>query len=120
MKTALSALFRLGLLLEDDEGRVTRGEPSVATGHEVGDLAARNYHYEMIERGRASIEACPRDWRDVSALTVCVREDDVADLKERIHRFRELILDACDSSENPEAVYQLNIQLFPLTKPPES
>lgn len=119
VKKALSALLRLGLLVEGDDGQLSRGEPSVTTGHEVSSLAARNYHDQMIERARASIESCPREWRDISALTVCVEHAQIEEIKHRVHRFRELLLDFCDSVESPEAVYQLNIQLFPLTKPPE-
>lgn len=116
---ALDVLFRLGLLVRSDDGEITRGDPSVTTGHEVAALAARNYHHQMINRAHDSIEGCPRDFRDVSALTVCVSMDVVAELKEHTQRFREKMLDLCDRSESPEHVYQLNIQLFPLTKPPE-
>jgi uncharacterized protein (TIGR02147 family) len=119
VQRALEALFRLGLLTKDDDGTISRGEPSVTTGHEVAALAARNFHYQMLERARESIELCDREFRDVSALTVCVNPDVVDQLKDRVHRFREEMLDLCDSSSDPETVYQLNIQLFPLTRPPE-
>lgn len=121
VRQALDALLRLGLLIEADDGTVTRGDPSVTTGHEVAALAARNYHHEMLERAHDSIEACPRDWRDVSALTVCVPTELVPEMKERIHRFREMMLELCDGERerNPEHVYQLNVQLFPLSRPPQ-
>ena len=116
VKSALATLFRLELLVRDDDGRVRRGDPSVTTGHEVAALAARNYHYEMLARARDSVEGCTRDHRDISALTVCVNGETIPLLKERIHRFRETMLDLCDSSDGPDTVYQLNIQLFPLTR----
>jgi hypothetical protein len=49
---------------------------------------------------------------------VCIRSNSLADLKARIRRFREEMLDRCDSEEEPEQVYQLCIQLFPLSQPP--
>ncbi len=116
---ALDALFRLKLLVRKDDGSISRGEPSITTGHEVAALAARNYHYEMLERARGSIEGCSREERDVSALTVCVPATLVEPLKARIHRFREELLELCDSSESPEVVYQLTVQLFPLSKSEE-
>lgn len=114
---ALEALFRLGLLARQADGTISRGDPSVTTGHEVAVLAARNYHYQMLDRARASIEAFGRDQRDVSALTVCVPLELVDDLKARIRRFREELLELCDSSEDPRIVYQLTMQLFPLSDP---
>lgn len=114
---ALESLFRLGLLVRGEHGHISRGDPSVTTGHEVAALATRNYHYEMLDRARDSIESFGRDARDVSALTVCVPTKLVGELKARIHRFREELLELCDSSEDPDVVYQLTVQLFPLSKP---
>jgi hypothetical protein len=76
------------------------------------------YHRQMIERAANARARVPPDERDVSALTVCIQGRSLADLKARIHRFREEMLERCDSEERPEQVYQLCIQLFPLSKPP--
>jgi len=84
----------------------------------VRSILVPAYHRQMIERAASSIETVPRDERDVSALTVCIRASSVADLKERVHRFREEMLDVCDREEDPERVYQLCIQLFPLSAAP--
>ena len=117
-RSALRTLTQLGLLVEDASGRLVRGEPSLTTGHEVRSILVPAYHRQMIERAASSIETVPRDERDVSALTVCIRASSVTDLKERIHRFREEMLDVCDREEDPERVYQLCIQLFPLSAAP--
>ena len=42
--------------------------------------------------------------------------DTVSELKARIQEFRELLLDRCDRDEEPDSVYQINFQLFPLTE----
>jgi uncharacterized protein (TIGR02147 family) len=69
----------------------------------------------MIERAGASVTQVPPDERDVSALTVCIREETLADVKSRVRRFREELLERCDSETEPERVYQLCIQFFPLS-----
>lgn len=115
-ETALKLLFDLELLVRDDNGGVKRGEPSITTGHEVRSLAIGNYHRQMLERASDSITEIPREMRDISALTVCISADKVDDFKERIHDFREQLLDLGDRDEDPQVVYQLNIQLFPLTQ----
>lgn len=71
----------------------------------------------MLERAAESIDIVPRDLRDISALTVCIDRELVPELKRRIHTFREVLLDLCDRDPSPSTVYQLNIQLFPLTDP---
>lgn len=116
-RAALATLEQLGLLVRDG-GRLVRGDPSLTTGHEVRSLLIRAYHRQMIERAGHSIDLVPPEERDVSALTVCVRATSVADLKDRIHRFREEMLERCDSEAQAERVYQLCIQLFPLSAAP--
>lgn len=113
---ALDILFDLELLSRDENGEVVLGEISVTTGHEVRSLAIGNYHRQMLELAAQAITEVPRELRDISALTVCVHPERVEQFKERIHEFREQLLEFGDSEENPEVVYQLNIQLFPLTK----
>jgi uncharacterized protein (TIGR02147 family) len=118
--TALRLLLELGLVERSEDGRLTRGNPSISTGHEVRSLAIGNYHRQMMSRAAESIEAVGRERRDISALTVCIPLDRVSELKDRIQGFREVLLDLCDRSESPEAVYQINFQLFPLSLPDKS
>ena len=115
VQRAMNVLLNLGYIIEH-EGNVERGEPTLTTGHEVRSLAIVNYHHQMIELGAQSIESVDRDWRDISALTMSVRPAQVAELKRRIHEFRESLINLTDSAENPTSVYQLNVQLFPMNQ----
>lgn len=113
---ALELLQRLGLVVRDEEsGRLLRGEAGVSAGHEVATLAARNFHRQMLERASESMLLVPRERRDLSALTVCISPETAQELKEEIHRLRERMMERCDRDETPSEVYQINIQLFPLT-----
>lgn len=114
-RAALVTLENLGLLVKDERGRLVRGDASLTTGHEVRSVVVPAYHLQMIERAGAAVEAFVPEERDVSALTVCIKESSLLDLKAKIRRFREEMLDRCDSEEAPERVYQLCIQLFPLS-----
>jgi uncharacterized protein (TIGR02147 family) len=116
-KEALETLFELGLLVRTAEGRVVRAEPTLSTEHEVRNLGIGNYHRQMLERAGASIELCQREHRDLAAMTVCVSLDTIAELKRRVHEFRERILELCDSDPAPKVVFQINTQIFPLSDP---
>jgi uncharacterized protein (TIGR02147 family) len=115
-KAALATLEKLGLLVRGAAGTLARGEASLTTGHEVRSVVVPAYHLQMIEQAAKAVERVVPEERDVSALTVCIKESTLADLKARIHRFREEMMDRCDSEESPERVYQLCIQLFPLSR----
>lgn len=112
----LKLLLELGLLKRNGQGRLERNEATVHTGHEVRGLAIRNYHRQMLERAAESMSLVRSEHRDISALTVCIEAETVAELKERFHDFHEVLLDRCDRDEKPTAVYQINLQLFPLTE----
>lgn len=115
-RAALETLLKLGLLVRTTGGRLERGEASLTTGHEVRSVVVPAYHLQMIEQAAKAVERVPADERYVAATTVCIKEATLADLKAKIQRFREEMLHRCDSDEEPERVYQLCIQLFPLSK----
>lgn len=114
VKEALEILLELGLVVRQDDGKLSRGEPSLTTGHEVHSLAIGNYHRQMLQRASESIESVPSELRDLGALTVCIEPSSVPEIKQRIHTFREQLLDRCDRDDTPRVVYQINLQFFPL------
>jgi uncharacterized protein (TIGR02147 family) len=113
---SMKLLLSLGLLVRDREsGRVLRGEPTLTTEHEVRSLGAAAFHRQMIERAAESMETVASELRDLAALTVCISPSTVAEVKQRIHQFREALTELCDSDPAGEVVYQLNVQWFPLS-----
>jgi uncharacterized protein (TIGR02147 family) len=113
---AFEMLLELGLLVRGRDGRVTQGEPLVSTGPETRGLHIANYHRMMMERAAESIDQIASADRDISALTVCVGDDGLRRLKERIQRFRRELLELSSLEDDPQQVVQVNFQLFPLSK----
>jgi uncharacterized protein (TIGR02147 family) len=87
----------------------------LTTEHEVSVLGAANFHRQMLQRAAESIDSVPARARDLAALTVCVSARTAAEVKKRIHEFRETLTELCDAETDGETVYQLNIQWFPLS-----
>jgi uncharacterized protein (TIGR02147 family) len=114
--SALQLLLELGLVTRDANDRIQRGDPTLTTGHEVRNLAAGNYHRQMLERAAESIERIPREKRELGATTICIQAETVAEIKQLIQDFREHILERSDRDNDPSAVYQFNVQFFPLSK----
>lgn len=115
-RRALEALLAMRLLVEDADGSVHPAEASVVTPHEVLGLAVHNYHKGMLDRAREAITGFDPEERHLGGVTVAVPESLVGRLKEEVAAFQERILDLCDRAEDPsDRVYQLNLQLFPLS-----
>lgn len=114
-RRALEALQTLGMLVPTD-GTLRPADASVVTPHEVAGLAVHNYHHEMLARAGEAIGAFDPDERHLGGLTLAVPEELVPRLKEEVQGFLERLLNLCDAGEEPpDRVYQVNVQLFPLS-----
>lgn len=114
---SLNLLLELDLVRRDPETeRYVLHEPTRTTEHEVVAIGAANFHRQMLERATQSIDTVPSALRDLAALTVCVSPKTAAEVKRRIHQFREALTELCDSENDGQMVYQLNVQWFPLTR----
>jgi len=114
--TALKQLQELGLIYRDENGCWRQSEPILTTGPEVKSLLIKNFHHEMIKMAAASIDRYPADKRDITAVTMSVRQQDIPEIKRRIADFRKEMLKEFAGFEAPDQVIQINVQMFPLTK----
>jgi uncharacterized protein (TIGR02147 family) len=113
---ALTMMLDLGLLARAEDGTLQPTQTTLATPHQVQGLAVHNYHQGMIARAAESIERFSKTERHLSALTLAIPADLIDTLKAEIDAFQERILDLCDGREAARSrVYQLNMQLFPLS-----
>jgi uncharacterized protein (TIGR02147 family) len=117
--TALETLVQLGLLVEGAEG-LESAEATVATAPEIVGLAVHNYHRGMIARAAESISSSMPDERHLLGVTVGIPISLIPTLKEELNAYQARLLDLCDSAEQVDAVYQLNLQLFPLSEPKDN
>ncbi len=114
---ALKVLMKLKMLERDGAKRLHQVNPIVSTAADVQSLAVSNFHKEMMNIAALSLMTVPRSERDVTSVTVGVSQRQLPGVKKRIERFREELLKTIEAADKPsERIYQLNIQLFPLTK----
>jgi uncharacterized protein (TIGR02147 family) len=70
----------------------------------------------MLDRASDALDTIPREEREISSLTLCIGQEVMLDLKERIREFRRELLQLAELSGDPERVVQINFQLFPLSE----
>lgn len=114
-KRALETLEQLGLLVRDSDGRLVQSEAVVSTGAETAGVHIVNYHRTMMNRAVEAVDLVPRAERDISALTMCVTPEGLADLKQRVGEFRRELVGLEGADGKGSIVVQLNFQLYPLT-----
>jgi len=120
-RRALEALVSLGLLVQGEDGHHTTADASLTTPHQVTGLAVHNYHRDMSRRAHDAVTDFSAEERHMLGLTVSIPARLVPELKAELNAVQARLLDLCDAADGPaEQVFQLNLQLFPLSTGPES
>jgi len=118
-RRSVQLLKRLGLIRKDTSGCYRQTDTVVRASDALRPVIIHNYQQATIDVARSALERVPKDRRDFSTLTVSVDADGVEFIRERIARLRAEVLERARNAENPEGVFQVNVQLFPLSKPRE-
>ena len=96
-------------------GKMIRISESFTTSNDIPSLALRHYHKENLRLAADAIDSEPMPRRFITAITMPTNPDRVKKARDLILRFREEISAFLEEGE-PEEVYTVAIQLFPLTK----
>ncbi len=114
-KESIKLLEELNFIKKDDSGKYKLTNNMITTGREWRSIAIKSFQEETLKLALNSLHNHPKTKRDISTLSMTVSEDDLEQIKEITREYRESVLKIVDENENPDRVYQLNIQLFPLT-----
>lgn len=120
LRKALEMLFKNGSLIRDEAtGEVRKGVANAPAQDEIPTELIRKLQAELIYLGMESLlYGKPQD-REFGSLTVCLTEGEFEKLKFELRHLRKRIYkDAlmAREKEKGDRVFQLNIQLFPLTR----
>ena len=123
-RKALKLLVEVGLARRDDEGRLRPADKKLVTSPNVASLAVRNFHRAMLEQTAQTLDGLPREERNVTSLTFSFPKEYYEEFCERIWDFERQLADRIEAlSRETEGgatdVFQLNVQLFPLTRKKE-
>jgi len=111
---ALHLLEELGLVKEHPEGHWEQCDKAISTGPEIVSLVIANYHKEMLKLASESLERFPAEERDITALTISVKRKHLMEIKGKIASLRKELLELAVVDTEPDMVYQINFQVFPL------
>ncbi|MEN9825305.1 MAG: hypothetical protein RI953_1050 [Pseudomonadota bacterium] len=116
VQASLDLLEKLGLVSRDVEsGDYRKNQDHFIMDDKIQHLGPLAFHNKMIELARDALVRIPAEERDVSSMTLAVPREAVGKLKAVVERFQEEILSMASEFESHDEVYQINIQLFPLT-----
>jgi len=121
IEKSLEFLVGAGLLRRKPGGTYSMVEKSISSGNmDISSLAIRNFHKEMGNLALDSIENVPVDQRNFSSLTLGLTRSAYEEILKELSEFRRRAVAIATKSSDTEEVYQMNFQLFPLTRTKEN
>lgn len=113
-RESVELLDSIGLIHRGDDGiwRVT--DAIISTGERWKGVAVREFQAQTLDLAKASLERDPVELREHSTVTLTLRREDLPLLKRRAAEFRQDLLKIATEASGEDAVFQVNIQIFPM------
>jgi uncharacterized protein (TIGR02147 family) len=115
-RKAIELLVKLGLVVKNDQGIFEQTNQFITTGESWDSIAIENFQREMLHLAEESINIIPKRDRETSTVTVSVSWPCFEAMKERLREFRKELLEMARIERDPDGVFQVNFQIFPLTR----
>lgn len=117
-RKAVEVLARLGLIQAGPDGTYERTDAVISSSDEISKVLINAYQVQAMDLAKNALETLPSGTRNFSTLSLSVNGKTYAAMIEELRAFRRKLLDMAKSSEDPDRVYQMNFQVFPLTALP--
>jgi uncharacterized protein (TIGR02147 family) len=114
VKKSIKLLLHLGLIKKKGSGYV-QNDPIISTGPEVNSHAVVAFHRKTILLAAESFDRHKKEERSITSCTLTITEKEFLELKNRLAIFRKKALTLAQDGSSKTRVYQLNLQLFPLS-----
>ncbi|MCH2535251.1 MAG: TIGR02147 family protein [Bdellovibrionales bacterium] len=111
---ALELLMETGLIKKDGSG-YKQVSGSISTPDKIKSMAVNKYHQSMIELSLKSVKEDPVEERNFNGVTIAIGPKNFEMLTKKLNELRKEINEMISNDEEATRVYQVCINLFPLT-----
>jgi uncharacterized protein (TIGR02147 family) len=111
----IALLTRLGLIKKGKDGIYNKTAATLSAAPLGGSIAITNQALQTMRLAQEALDRFPKEQRNISGVAFSVSQETFSVIQEEIRNFRKRILDLAQADSHPDAVYQFNVQLFPLS-----
>jgi uncharacterized protein (TIGR02147 family) len=115
-KQSIKLLESLGFIHKKDDGYYEIKDRAITTGDYGTALAISNFQQETMKLAFESLDRYPKQERDISTVTMGISRQGFEKIKEEANAFRRKIIAIANEDSNIERVFQMNLQLFPVSR----
>lgn len=118
VKSSIALLERLSMIRKNPEtGFYEQTQGLISSGSESYSTAVNSYIQQNLNVATSAIDRFDREERNLSTLAFACDESTYSELVEMVRRFRREVLAKVGQCQKPNRVFQLGMQLFPLSDP---
>ncbi len=117
-KRAMDVLEQTGQIRHGANGKWEQAAPVMTTGRQIESLAVAKYHKAMISLAGKALGNVSHEQRNISSLTMAVSPETYNAIVREVLAAQQRIIELVSKEDRARDVYQLNFQLFPLTRAP--
>jgi uncharacterized protein (TIGR02147 family) len=114
-KHSVELLKKLGMIKKQG-GRFVQTSPLLTTGPEVNSLAIVNFHRAMGGLAIEALDRVSKNERNITSSTLYITRNVYEQMVKKIEDLRRELLAMADSVKQGERVYQVNFQVFPVSR----
>lgn len=111
---SIKLLLALGFLKKVN-GRYCQTEPIVSTGYGLSSHQVINFQIKMLQKAIEAFDRCKQNERLTSATTLAVSRQTYEKFVEKLRTMRAELLELARGDNASNSVYELTINLFPLS-----
>jgi uncharacterized protein (TIGR02147 family) len=113
---AVKLLKKLGMIEQLPDGSYRQKDAAIVSDSTIDRMAVRSFNREMLRKAEASLDTISVDLRQIYGMTLGISKECYDVLAAEMQAFRDRIVTIVNSDMKSDSVYQLNLQLFPLSK----
>lgn len=112
---AMELLQRLHLITSFPNGKWRQNGLPINVENKISNAATRKFQKQVLEKALESLEHDSKETRDLSSMTFAMDSTLIPYAIEQIRAFRRNLVQDLESKGNPDLVYNLAVQLYPIS-----
>jgi uncharacterized protein (TIGR02147 family) len=113
---AVKLLKNLKMIEQLPDGTFRQTATAIVSDSSIARMAVRSFNREMLGKAEAALNDIPVEERQIYGVTVGVSKACYDVLAAEMAAFRDRVVSIVNSDKRSDRVYQLHLQLFPLSK----
>ncbi|MBN1759593.1 MAG: TIGR02147 family protein [Chitinispirillaceae bacterium] len=113
---AVKLLMKLGMIEQLSDGTYRQTASAILSNSGVARMAVRTFNREMLRKAELALDTIPVEDRQIYGVTVGVSKECYDVLAAEMAAFRDRVVAIVNSDKASDRVYQLHLQLFPLSR----